>query len=121
MADHRWRNAFRPQACASEGFGSSGWHKCLGHNNLSVIYNNGQPTMDRNFFKSLAKMIKANRALIHGSDVVDEESCTHYTTRKLLSSDIGCPGMVVQDEIQVVRPRSAYNARLGCQLHLERF
>jgi hypothetical protein len=75
--------------------------------------------MDRNFFKSLAKMIKVNRALIHGSDVVDEESCTHYTTRKLLSSDIGCPGMVVQDEIQVVRPRSAYNARLGCQLHLE--
>ena len=119
VADRRRRNAFRPQACVSKGFGSPGRHKCLGDRKLSVIYNNGQPTIDRNFFKSLAKMVKVNRALIHGSDVVDEESCTLYTTCKLLSSDIVCHGMVVQDEIQVARSRAAYNARLGCQLHLE--
>jgi hypothetical protein len=41
--------------------------------------NNGKPTIDRNFFKSMAKSIKANRASIADAEVVDEEACTHYT------------------------------------------
>ena len=41
--------------------------------------NNGKPTIDRNFFKSMAKTIKANRASIADAEVVDEEACTHYT------------------------------------------
>ena len=41
--------------------------------------NNGKPTIDRNFFKSMAKTIKANRAPIADAEVVDEEACTHYT------------------------------------------
>jgi len=41
--------------------------------------NNGKPTIDRNFFKSMAKTIKASRASIDDAGVVDEEGCTHYT------------------------------------------
>jgi hypothetical protein len=43
--------------------------------------NNGKPTIDRNFFKSMAKTIKVNlgRASKADADVVDEEACTHYT------------------------------------------
>jgi len=41
--------------------------------------NNGKPTIDRNFFKSMAKTIKASRASKADAEVVDEEACTHYT------------------------------------------
>jgi hypothetical protein len=43
--------------------------------------NNCKPTIDRNFFKSMAKTIKVNlgRASKADADVVDEEACTHYT------------------------------------------
>ena len=41
--------------------------------------NNGKPTIDRNFFKSMAKTIKANRTCIADAEVVDQEACTHYT------------------------------------------
>jgi len=43
--------------------------------------NNGKPTIDRNFFKSMAKTIKLNlgRASKADADVVDEEGCTRYT------------------------------------------
>jgi hypothetical protein len=44
-----------------------------------VYKNNGKPTIDGNFFKSMAKTIKANRATRADADVVDEEACTHYT------------------------------------------
>jgi hypothetical protein len=44
-----------------------------------VYKNNGKPTIDGNFFKSMAKAIKANRATKADTDVVDEEACTHYT------------------------------------------
>jgi hypothetical protein len=41
----------------------------------------GKPKIDGNFFKSMAKSIKANRASIAGSrfDVVDGEECTQHT------------------------------------------
>jgi hypothetical protein len=48
--------------------------------------NNGKPTIDRNFFKSMAKTIKANRAPIADAEVVDEEACTHYTGNYASSS-----------------------------------
>ncbi len=43
--------------------------------------NNGKPTIDRNFFKSMAKTIEVNlcRASKADADVVDEEGCTRYT------------------------------------------
>jgi hypothetical protein len=44
--------------------------------------NNGKPTIDRNFFKSMAKTIKANRTSttsIAEGEVVDQEACTQYT------------------------------------------
>ena len=45
-----------------------------------ILYkNNGKATIDRNFFKSMAKMIKANRPSIADAEVVDEKACTHYT------------------------------------------
>ena len=44
-----------------------------------VYKNNSKPTIDRNFFKSMAKTIKANRASRADAEVVDEEACTHYT------------------------------------------
>ena len=45
-----------------------------------VLYkNNGKPTIDRNFFKSMAKSIKSSRASIADAEGVDEEACTHYT------------------------------------------
>jgi hypothetical protein len=69
VADRRRRNVIRLEACASDGFASPGRHKCLGDSELSVICNNnGKPTIDPNFFKSLAKTIKANRPLIPGDE-----------------------------------------------------
>ncbi len=45
-----------------------------------IIYkNNGKPTIDVNFFKSMATTIKAKRAPKAGAEVVDEKTCTHYT------------------------------------------
>jgi hypothetical protein len=45
-----------------------------------ILYkNNGKATIDRNFFKSMAKMIKANRSSKADADVVDEKACTHYS------------------------------------------
>jgi hypothetical protein len=41
--------------------------------------NNGKATIDRNFFKSMAKTIKANRAAIADADVVAQKACKHYT------------------------------------------
>ncbi len=41
---------------------------------------NGKAKIDRNFFKSMAKMIKANRPSKADADVVDEMACTHYYT-----------------------------------------
>jgi hypothetical protein len=49
---------------------------------FGLYKNNGKPTIDRNFFKSMAKSIKANRASttsIADAEAVDEEACTHYT------------------------------------------
>jgi hypothetical protein len=46
-----------------------------------LYQNNGKPTIDRNFFKSMAKTIKVNLGRVSKADVdvVDEEACTHYT------------------------------------------
>jgi hypothetical protein len=44
-----------------------------------VSKNTGKPTIDGNFFKSMARTIKANRAAKADTDVVDEEACTDYT------------------------------------------
>jgi hypothetical protein len=41
--------------------------------------NNGKPTIDVNFFKSMAETIKANRASKAGAEVVDDKACTHST------------------------------------------
>ena len=40
---------------------------------------NGKATIDRNFFKAMAKTIKGNRPSIADADVVDEKACLHYT------------------------------------------
>ena len=46
----------------------------------SGLYENkGKPTIDRNFFKSMARTIKANRTCIADAEVVDQEACKHYT------------------------------------------
>jgi hypothetical protein len=44
-----------------------------------VYKNTGKPTIDSNFFKSMARTIKAKRAAKADADVVDEQACTHYT------------------------------------------
>ena len=55
-----------------------------------ILYkNNGKATIDRNFFKSMAKMIKANRPSIADADVVDENACTHYTVCYTSNSSCG--------------------------------
>jgi hypothetical protein len=51
--------------------------------------NNGKATIDRNFFKSMAKMIKANRAAIADADVVDQKACTQCTVCYTSSSSCG--------------------------------
>ena len=51
--------------------------------------NNGKATIDRNFFKSMAKMIKANRPSIADAEVVDEMACTHYTVCYTSTSSCG--------------------------------
>jgi hypothetical protein len=51
-------------------------------NELPATYKiDGKPKIDGNFFKSMAKSIKANRASIakSRSDVVDGEECTQHT------------------------------------------
>ena len=46
----------------------------------SGLYENkGKPTIDRNFFKSMARTIKGNRTCIADAEVVDQEACKHYT------------------------------------------
>jgi hypothetical protein len=45
-----------------------------GMSDQQILYkNNGKPTIDVNFFKSMAKTIKANRASKAEADVVDEK------------------------------------------------
>jgi hypothetical protein len=44
-----------------------------------VYKNTGKPTIHGNFFKSMARTIKANRTAKADTDVVDEEACTHDT------------------------------------------
>ena len=51
--------------------------------------NNGKATMDRNFFKSMAKSIKANRPSIADAEVVDDKACTHYAGRYTSTSSCG--------------------------------
>jgi hypothetical protein len=51
--------------------------------------NNGKATIDRNFFKSMAKMIKANRPSRADADVVNEKACTHYTGCNTSNSSCG--------------------------------
>ena len=72
--------------------------KCITDEDLlPILYNNGNPTIEVNFFKSMTKTIKTNRASIAGLDVVDEEACTHYTgchtsnscDEKLATSSLG--------------------------------
>ena len=47
---------------------------------VGLYKNNIKPTpIDRNFFKSMAKTIKANRTSIPEPEFVDEQTCTHYT------------------------------------------
>ncbi len=53
--------------------------KCVTDKDLLTILYNGMPAIEVNFFKSMSKTIKTNRASIAGADVVDEEACTHYT------------------------------------------
>jgi len=55
-----------------------------------ILYkNNGKATIDRNFFKSMAKMIKANRPSTADADVVDEKACTNYTVCYTSNSSCG--------------------------------
>jgi hypothetical protein len=44
-----------------------------------MFKNNGKPTIDAHFFRSMAKTIKAKRASKAGAEVVDEKAFTHYT------------------------------------------
>jgi hypothetical protein len=45
-----------------------------------ILYqNNGKPTIDVNFFKSMGKTIKVNRASKVGAEVVHDKACTHST------------------------------------------
>jgi hypothetical protein len=47
---------------------------------VGLYKNNIKPTpIDRNFFKSMAKTIKANRASIPDPEFVDEHTCMQYT------------------------------------------
>jgi hypothetical protein len=50
---------------------------------------NRKATIDRNFFKSMAKMIKANRPSRADADVVNEKACTHYTACNTSNSSCG--------------------------------
>ena len=52
-------------------------------------HNNGKATIDRNFFKSMAKMIKANRPSRSDADVVNEKACAHYTACNTSNSSCG--------------------------------
>jgi hypothetical protein len=56
-----------------------------------ILYkNNGKATIDRDFFKSMAKMIKANRpSSTADADVVDEKACKHYTVCYTSNSSCG--------------------------------
>jgi hypothetical protein len=65
--------------------------------------------------RSLRHAFKLQACASEGYSSADRQA----KTRKLLSSDIGCPGMVVEKVIEMARPRAVYNRRLGCQMHLE--
>jgi len=76
--------------------------------------NNGKPTIDRNFFKSMAKTIKANlgRASKADADVVDEEGCTRCTGAYTSSSCGGKPAYVNWIEGDAMRMRIELKLRL---------
>jgi len=76
--------------------------------------NNGKPTIDRNFFKAMAKTIKANlgRASKADVDVVDEEACTHYTGSYTSDSCGGKPAYVNWIEGDALRMRIELKFRL---------
>jgi hypothetical protein len=65
--------------------------------------NNGKATIDRNFFKSMAKMIKANRPSRADADVVNEKACTHYTACNTSNSSCGEKTGYVRIEGQAMR------------------
>jgi hypothetical protein len=75
--------------------------------------NNGKPTIDRNFFKSMAKTIKLNlgRASKADADVVDEEACTYYTGA-YTSNLCGKPAYVNWIEGDALRMRIKLKFRL---------
>ena len=53
---------------------------CDSEQPVGLYKNNIKPTpIDRNFFKSMAKTIKANRAPIPDPEFADEQTCTRYT------------------------------------------
>ena len=55
-----------------------------------ILYkNNGKAPIDLNFFKLMAKTIKANRPSIADADVVDERACTHCTGCYTFTSSCG--------------------------------
>ena len=76
--------------------------------------NNGKPTIDRNFFKSMAKTIKLNlgRASKADADVVDEEACTYYTGAYTSNSCGGKPAYVNWIEGDALRMRIELKLRL---------
>jgi hypothetical protein len=76
--------------------------------------NNGKPTIDRNFFKSMAKTIKVNlgRASKADADAVDEEACTHYTGSYTSNSCGGKTAYVNWIEGDALRMRIEVKLRL---------
>ena len=79
-----------------------------------LYQNNGKPTIDRNFFKSMAKTIKLNlgRASKADADVVDEEGCTRYTGAYTSNSCGGITAYVNWIEGDVLRMRVELKCRL---------
>ena len=80
----------------------------------SLSKNNCKPVIDRNFFKSMAKMIKVNlgRASKVDADVVDEEACTYYTGSYTSSSCGRKPAYVNWIEGDALRMRIELKFRL---------
>jgi hypothetical protein len=79
-----------------------------------LYQNNGKPTIDRNFFKSMAKTIKLKlgRASKADSDVVDEEACTYYTGSYTSNSCGGKTAYVNWIEGNALRVRIEIKVRL---------
>ena len=74
----------------------------------SGLYKNKRkPTIGisiRNFFKSMGKKIKANRASIADADVIDEEARTHFTgycTSNSSGQKIRCLNWIEGDAMQM--------------------